>query len=173
MEYRKLDPKAKTSWRLGRGLRFILWVIVCAGVCLLVPYQELYGKIIEIAIFLILAYKLIGLIIYPMIEYKQWGYRIEEEKVDIRHGIFFVTNTVIPVIRIQHITVSQGPINRRLGLYDVEISLASGSFKIECLAKQVADEMAENLKARLYDRLENVGAEFSGVTVADVNREAE
>ena len=73
--------------------------------------------------------------------------------MDIHHGIFFVTNTIVPIIRIQHITVSQGPINRRLGLYDVELSLASDNFKIECLAKDIADEIAENLKNKLYTRL--------------------
>lgn len=159
MEYKKLDRRAITSWRIGRGIRFVIWIAVCGIISLLAPYEELYGKIIEIAILLILLYKLIGLIVYPMIEYRQWGYYIAEDKVDIRHGIFFVTNTVIPVIRIQHITVKQGPINRQLGLYDVEISLASGSFSIECLSKDVADEIAENLKVRLYNRLECKEAE--------------
>lgn len=154
MEYLKLDPKAKTSWRIGRGLRFVIWVIVCGIISLLVPYEELYGKIIEIAILLLLAYKLAGVVVYPMIEYKQWGYYISEDRVDIHHGIFFVKHTIVPVIRIQHITVKQGPVNKQLGLYEVELSLASDSFEIPCLDKETADEIAENLKAKLYNRLE-------------------
>lgn len=161
MEYMKLDPKATTSWRIKRGISFAVWIIICGIISLLTPYEETYGKIIEYAILLFLLYKLIGLIVYPMIEYRQWGYRISEDKVDIQHGIFFVKHTVIPVIRIQHITVSQGPVNRHLGLYEVEISLASGSFTIECLSKDVADEIAENLKARLYTRLESGAAAVS------------
>ncbi len=155
MEYMKLDPKATTSWRIKRGISFAVLVVICAVITLFAPYEELYGKVIEIAVTLFLLYKLIGLIVYPMIEYRQWGYKISEDKVDIQHGIFFVKHTVIPVIRIQHITVSQGPINRQLGLYEVEISLASGSFSIECLSKDVADEIADNLKAKLYNRLES------------------
>ena len=154
MEYMKLDPKAKTSWRIGRGLRFVLWVFVCGAVSLMVPYEETYGRIIEIALTLLLAYKLVGLIVYPMIEYKQWGYNISEDRADIHHGIFWTKHTIVPVIRIQHITVKQGPVNKQLGLYEVELSLASDSFEIPCLNKETADEIAENLKAKLYNRLE-------------------
>ena len=154
MGYKKLDLKAKTSWRIKRGISFAVLVAVCAVISLFAPYEELYGKIIEYAVLVFLVYKLAGLIVYPMIEYKQWGYNITEDRVDIRHGIFFVKHTIVPVVRIQHITVSQGPINRKLGLYEVEMSLASESFEIPCLSKDVADEIADNLKNRLYNRLE-------------------
>lgn len=169
MEYKKLDPKAKISWRIKRGISFAVLAIVCAVISLFAPMEALYGKIIEYVLLVFLAYKLIGLIVYPMIEYKQWGYTISEDRVDIRHGIFFVKHTIIPVIRIQHITVSQGPVNRHLGLYEVEMSLASDSFQIPCLAKETADEIAENLKAKLYDRLEggSTSADASGCGEAE------
>lgn len=154
MEYNKLDKKAVASWRIKRSIAFAVIVIACAVILLLMPNETLYGKIIAIAIAVLLVYKLAGLIVYPMIEYKQWGYAIAEDRVDIRHGIFFVKHTIIPVIRIQHITVSQGPINRKLGLYEVKMSLASDSFEIPCLSKETADEIAENLKNRLYNRLD-------------------
>ena len=112
------------------------------------------GGIVKVVAIVLAVYKIVGLIIYPQIEYKQWGYIISEDRVDIRHGIFFVKHTIIPVVRIQHITVSQGPINRKLGVYEVEMSLASESFEIPCLSKDVADEIADNLKSRLYNRLE-------------------
>lgn len=158
MEYVKLDRKAVTSWRIGRAIGFAAALFVCAilwiGAGFLLE-EDTYQWAVTLALALFLAYKLIGLILYPLIEYRQWGYLITEDKVDLRHGIFFITRTIIPVIRLQHITVSQGPINRRLGLYEVEMSLASGSFTIECLSKDAADAIAENLKAKLYARLES------------------
>ncbi len=157
MDYVKLDKKAVASWRIGRLIGFVFVLIICGALCFLssligaiAPYRWL----VLLVLGLFTLYKLVGLILYPLIEYRQWGYFITEEKVDIRHGIFFITNTIIPIVRIQHITVSQGPINRKLGLYDVEMSLASDSFTIECLAKEVADEIAENLREKLYVRLE-------------------
>ncbi|MCQ4638240.1 PH domain-containing protein [Anaerovorax odorimutans] len=157
MDYIKLDKKAITSWRIGRAISFVILLLICCALwagSIFIPQTEPYRWILQLVLGLLMLYKLLGILIYPLIEYRQWGYYITEDKVDIRHGIFFVTNTIIPIIRIQHITVSQGPINRRMGLYGVEMSLASNSFKIECLAKEVADEIAENLKNRLYTRLE-------------------
>ena len=153
MDYIKLDKKAITSWRVNRILRLPIWLVVCAGIFvggMFIPF----GTIAKVAAVVLMVYKIVGMIIYPMIEYKQWGYQIQEDKVDIRHGIFFVDHTIIPVIRIQHITVSQGPVNRKLGLYGVEMALASDKFEIPCLSKEVADEIAENLKSKLYSRLE-------------------
>ena len=158
MEYIKLDKKAISSWRIGRIISFVVVLIVCGAIFIgskFIPDIESYRWIGSLVLGLLLLYKLIGIFVYPLIEYRQWGYYITEDKVDIRHGIFFVTNTIIPIIRIQHITVSQGPINRKLGLYEVEMSLASNSFKIEGLSKEVADEIAENLKSKLYVRLES------------------
>lgn len=157
MEYVKLDKKAVTSWRIGRLISFVVILIICGGLCFVSGLIEAiapYRWLVLLFLGLFALYKLFGLIVYPLIEYRQWGYFITEEKVDIRHGIFFITNTIVPIVRIQHITVSQGPINRKLGLYDVEMSLASDSFTIECLAKEVADAIADNLRAKLYVRLD-------------------
>ena len=154
MDYVKLDKKAITSWRAGRILRLPIWLAVCAAAFIGGTFLPAAGTILKIAAVALAVYKVTGVIIYPQIEYRQWGYQIHEDRVDIRHGIFFVNHSIIPVVRIQHITVSQGPINRRLGLYEVAMSLASDNFEIPCLSKEVADEIADNLKRRLYNRLE-------------------
>lgn len=153
MDYNKLDKRAITSWRVGRLIRLPLWLVVCAAAFTGAMFLPVAGGFVKAAAIVLMVYKIVGLIIYPQIEYKQWGYAISEDRVDIRHGIFFVKHTIVPVVRIQHITVSQGPVNRKLGLYEVEMSLASESFEIPCLSKEVADEIADNLKNRLYSRL--------------------
>lgn len=162
MEYIKLDPKAVKGWRISRGISLLAAALICIALRIAVgfiPDAWQWTWMVSWVLGLFLLYKIIGLFVYPLIEYRQWGYYITEDKVDIRHGIFFITNTIIPIIRIQHITVQQGPISRRLGLYDVEMSLASQSFSIPCLSKEVADEIAENLKAKLYIRLKNKEAQ--------------
>lgn len=156
MEYIKLAPKAVKGWRISRAIGLFAALAVSIGLRAaagLIPVVRDDTWIVTLVLALFLIYKVIGLFVYPAIEYRQWGYYITEDKVDIRHGIYFITNTIIPIIRIQHITVQQGPISRRLGLYDVEISLASQSFTIPCLTKGAADEIAENLKVKLYTRL--------------------
>jgi len=160
MDYIKLDKKAITSWRISRLLRLPIWLIVCIAAFIGGMFLPAAGLVVKIMAVVLAVYKIAGIVVYPQIEYRQWGYQIHEDRVDIRHGIFFIKHTIVPVIRIQHITVSQGPVNRKLGLYEVEMALASNNFEIPCLSKNVAEEIAENLKSRLYNRLEANGQEI-------------
>jgi len=156
MNYEKLDEKAVLSWRIRRSISFLFIFITVGGVLLILNNADLenkYKNYIFIAAGLLLLYKLIGIILYPIIEYQQWRYAITEDKVEIRHGIFFITTTVIPIIRVQHITISRGPIYRKLGLSAVKIFLASGSFEIVGLSENNANVISENLKSRVMERL--------------------
>ena len=148
------------SWRIGRGIFFliVLAMAVPGEIALGFLRSESIWKVLIMAVIgLFVCYLAVGLVVFPIIEYKQWGYSVEEDKVVIRHGIFFIRKTIIPIIRIQNITVSQGPINRKLGLFEVEMALASGSFSIEGLDKETADAISENLKAKLYRRISEKG----------------
>lgn len=156
MNYEKLDKKAILSWRIGRILSFLVLIILAVVLVIIsnkVDFIDFYKNYIYFAVGLLLLYKLMGIILYPEIEYRQWRYVINEDKVEIRHGIFFVTTTVIPIIRVQHITISRGPIYRKLGLSSVKIFLASGSFEIEGLSENTANVISESLKSRVMERL--------------------
>lgn len=160
MEYEKLDKRAILSWRLGRliGL-IIISIILFIGIIItkIFHFSPTIYMYIYIGCGLIISYKLLSLIIYPEIEYRQWKYLITEDKVEIHKGIFFINTIIIPIIRIQHISLSQGPINRKLGLYQVTISLASGAFTIEGLTEEKANKISEYLKSKLYTRLKSKG----------------
>lgn len=156
MNYEKLDKKAILSWRIGRIMSFLVLIILAVVLVIVsnkVDFIISYKNYIYIAVGLLLLYKMIGIILYPEIEYRQWHYVISEDKVEIRHGIFFVTTTVIPIVRVQHITISRGPIYRKLGLSSVKIFLASGSFEIEGLSENTANVISESLKSRVMERL--------------------
>ena len=157
MEYRKLDRKIIGGWRISRMIRLACFLIPAVVVSIFADMDILAWKIGVFALWAICAYCLLGLILYPPIEYRQWGYYIDDEKVVIRHGLFFISQTIVPVIRIQNITISQGPINRRLGLYKVEIALASGSHEIVGLDQATADFISESLREKLYHRMEAKG----------------
>lgn len=157
MEYKKLDRRIIDGWRTSRLIRLACFLAPTLLAAFFVDVDAIVWKIIYYGLWVICAYCLIGLIFYPPIEYRQWGYYIDDEKVVIRHGLFFIDQTIIPIIRIQNITISQGPINRHLGLYEVEIALASGSHEIVGLDQETADTISEGLRAKLYHRMEAKG----------------
>lgn len=171
-EFKKPDKKAITGWRIGELIGFVIvTAIVVAAFAITISKKwngdffamwegkgDSTGRIAVLAaLALAVVYFVIAVIIMPKLEYMQWGYMVTEDKVVIRHGIFFVRKSIIPIIRIQNITVKQGPVNRKLGLFKVEMVLASGTFEIEGLTKEVADEISDNLKTRLYSRVAEKG----------------
>lgn len=158
-QFNKLDPRILFSWRLSRWIRFgVIAILQIIGFLIGSIIQDIPSEIvIMIWVFNILlaAYLITSAIIYPAIEYRQWRYKITEDRVEIRHGIFFIQTTIIPVIRIQHVAITQGPINRKLGISTIFINTASGVFKIEGLSDDNARLIAEALKSKLIIRMEN------------------
>jgi uncharacterized protein len=157
MNYNILDKKIITVWRIIRFIRLIIITLILGIPTLILSQEDFFGLFAPYAYAaegLIFAYMIITPFVYPAIEYRQWGYIISEDRVEIKHGIFFIHTTVIPVIRIQHITIRQGPVARKYGLSNVSIHTASGLFAIEGLINEDARAIAEALKAKLYTRLE-------------------
>ncbi len=156
MDYQKLDKRIKTSWRISRLISFVITMAVLGFIRLFID-RPLGTNIFYYDIFLLVVflYSFITLIVYPVVEYRQWSYALTNDRVEIHHGIIFLKTTVIPVIRIQHVTISQGPINRIFKLSTVVIFTASGSFEIEGLSSDTALSLTETLKSRLYTRIED------------------
>lgn len=157
MSYNNLDKKIITSWRIARLIRFAVIVVVLGLPTLIVSNKDYFVPVatyIYLAEGLIFTYLAATFLLYPVIEYRQWGYIISDDRVEIKHGLFFIETIVIPIIRIQHITIVQGPILRKLGLSKVSIHTASGAFLIEGLSNNSAKAIAEALKARIYTRLD-------------------
>ncbi|MDF2566851.1 MAG: Bacterial rane flanked domain family [Oscillospiraceae bacterium] len=157
MDYQKLDKKIIRSWRIGKLIRLIILAIIFGTPTLILSLYDFFkpaAPYVYLGVGLLLFYAFITFIFYPIIEYRQWGYLITQDRVEIKHGIFFIQTSVIPILRIQHITISQGPINRKLGLSSVEIHTTSSDFTIEGLQDEQAQYVAEVLKSRLYIRLE-------------------
>lgn len=161
MEYEKLHQNSKKSWFLARlivtivmgvvflGGRFILGEItVDTGA---VEYAFV-GDIVMLGIFVLL---LLNTFIYPAFEYKQWKYAITSDKVEFSEGIFFTKRTTIPIVRVQHIQINQGPINRWLKLADITISTAGGQHKIPNIHISKAEEIGDYLKNKIKEKVED------------------
>ncbi len=53
---------------------------------------------------------------WPPRAYRHTSYRIDEQGIEIRKGVYWRVVINVPRSRVQHIDVSQGPIERRYGL---------------------------------------------------------
>ena len=53
---------------------------------------------------------------WPPLAYRHTSYRVDEQGIEIRRGVYWKVVINVPRSRVQHIDVSQGPIERRYGL---------------------------------------------------------
>jgi hypothetical protein len=93
------------------------------------------------------------LIFGPFVYYARYRYRINEDRIDIRRGIFIISHTVIPVERIHQLEVARGPINNLFKLADVTITTAGGIAKIQFLDLLVAEKTADSLNEYITEIL--------------------
>jgi uncharacterized protein len=71
-----------------------------------------YGLITALA-WLVAAVTIVS---FPSRRVSRWGYRIGEGQLRVARGWLFRTDTIVPFVRVQHIDVGQGPIERAFGL---------------------------------------------------------
>jgi len=76
-------------------------------------WPALYGWLAAGLVFL---YTLWDAVIVPRIKLRFWRYEIRDDEIDIRHGVFIIRRTLIPMIRVQHVDTEHGPIMRLFGL---------------------------------------------------------
>lgn len=154
--FKNVDKKAVKSWRMARLITFLIFLAIFIGIRIFIRNWDetfvLVVTIIQGAILLLLA---LNAFLYPKIEYKQWKYNITEDKIEFFHGIFFVQHTIIPMLRIQHITVNQGPINKLYKVATVSISTAGGVFGLVGLSKETADEICDYINNRVIKKLKD------------------
>ena len=69
---------------------------------------------------------------WPAVAYKHTSYRVDDQGIEIRKGVYWRVVINVPRSRVQHIDVSQGPIERRYGLGTLVIYTAgSDHAKVE------------------------------------------
>src|SRR5699024_8960884 len=132
-------------WRITAAIYMVfLWLIIIASFVLTYIFKFTYlYALIGAVVGIILSYVFIFLI--PKLRYRRWRYEIFEQEIYIQHGILIVTRTIIPMIRVQHVDTSQGPILKRYQLATVSISTAATTHEIPALV----DEDASSLRDRI------------------------
>jgi hypothetical protein len=108
--------------------------------------------------FLLLAIVLL-LLAYPVLigpgrRYARWGYAMDGEDLRIAHGVWTHTETLVPLSRVQHLDVSQGPLERGFGVCRLVLHTAGTMHSrvvLPGLARATAEAMRDEIRARLRE----------------------
>lgn len=119
---RTLDPRLVPVWRIGLALTL--------GVPLLVPaiagpiVLGWWGLTITVAM---AALGIVWVLRWPPARYRRWKWRLGPLALELHHGVIILRQQAVPYFRIQQIDVTQGPIDRMLGLATLQVTTASAS----------------------------------------------
>ncbi len=102
-----------------------------------------------LASFLLLAYR------WPAARHRHLRYLVEEDGLRIRRGVFWRKVIWIPITRVQHTDVSQGPVQRKFGLGTLTVhtaGTAGASISLAGLEHGIASRLSDHLRpARATD----------------------
>ena len=86
---------------------------------------------------------------YPIVSYRRWRWELSEEDFDLLHGAWRVVRTIVPITRIQHVSVERTGWTDVFGLVRLHVHTAAGKTTIPGLQKTTADELRDRILARL------------------------
>lgn len=153
MDFERLSRKYILSRAIARSIFSGIVILIFLGVFLIflrdtpaaVPF--LIGSAALLLLLVLFTFLL------PQIGYRRWRYRITADRVEIRRGVLFQNYTIIPMSRVQHVTMTAGPVDQRLKVSSVEIYTAGGQHTIPALDAPVAEQISGYLKEQVNRKL--------------------
>ena len=152
--YRRLEPESKKSMYLGN----LIGIVIVVAIILAIAYygeswfQDNHGAA-RVVLYAILALVVVYGLVEPEIMYRRYRYRMDDDKIEVRRGIIYITHAMVPIERVHQVDVSEGPINRMYGLANVNITTAGGVVTIESLKEDVAEGIAAKLNENVVKLL--------------------
>lgn len=125
----QLPKQALSYWRTQAVL-----AAVVAGIMVMSIVSGPWGL-------LVLAVGVAAGLIAPMVLWRRWRYEVRAEEIDLRHGLFTVRRTLVPIRRVQHVDTESGPLQAMFELATVSFHTAAGSTKIPGLLRGQAEEI--------------------------------
>jgi membrane protein YdbS with pleckstrin-like domain len=117
----RLDPRVITLQRITGGLSTAVIAagsLVGIGFNLLRDGDASAARFIALPALWVVAVMLLAWqsLAWPPRAYEHTSYRVDDQGIEIRAGVFWRVVINVPRSRVQHIDVSQGPVERRFGL---------------------------------------------------------
>lgn len=120
-------------------LLFAVALAIAMGVGALMPWLPLAAAALGVAY--------AGVV--PRERHRRWRWALHEQELDIRYGIWAVTRTIVPITRIQHVSVQRTGWTDAFGLVRLHVHTAAGTTTIPGLAPAQADDVRDRILARL------------------------
>jgi hypothetical protein len=136
--------------RIEWGLTMAVLLAIAVAVDVLVlrgndlPWGWLSGAVLLLSLWAVL--------VLPARQFRTWGHSEEGDALRVAHGYMFHTDTVVPFVRVQHIDVGQGPIERLCGVAHLVVHTAGTHNSVVTLPgldPEDATRIRDSIRARI------------------------
>lgn len=139
----QISKKGLTVWRIHGWIESVIVWLIFVGISIGIYYLDvsfakwLYGGLLVIAILFTICF----VYAFPKIRWHHWRYEVREEEIELKYGLFVIERVLVPMIRVQHVNMTQGPILKKYHLAEIAISTAATVHKIPALTEEEAEEL--------------------------------
>ena len=138
-----LEPRIQLVWILQSGVSAAVFSVVASiAFAVFAPGEPWYGMVVFTVLF--------GLgSIFAILRYRVWRYEVREDSLFLKRGVVTRVTTVAPYVRIQHVDVRRGAIERAFGLATTVVYTAGSrgaDVSIPGLTPDRADDLQDRLK---------------------------
>ena len=88
----------------------------------------------------------------PARKFAYWGFALDEGELQVAHGWLMRVHTIVPIGRVQHIDLSQGPIERACGVATVVLHTAGTDHSrvaVPGLSRDAAEGVRDRIRAAI------------------------
>jgi len=151
----RLHPNVRTTWQLGAAIT--VGVLTLVGVVaefaltrradgwpVPAPLLSLGGG----------AALLVVSLVYNVLAFARFGYAVRPHDVVVQSGVIWRGRRCVPRARVQHVDLTNGPIDRAFGLVEVQLYVAGGLGAVATipgLSPQAAEQLREVLVGQRAD----------------------
>ena len=147
-----VSPRLASVYRITAaiGALVLLALAVGAEALLLANRSPVIGALL--ALWAVMAVYRVG--IRPGRLARAWGWHLDEDDLHVAGGLLWRTYTIVPLVRVQHLDVAQGPLARAHGLATLVVhtaGVASTAVALPGLPHEEAVRLRDRIRAGIVE----------------------
>lgn len=138
-----LSPNAVKYWRMDELISNSI-IFIVLGALFYLDWRFDWFSWVGWVLIALAAFFVIGAVwsfLSPPLTYKYWRYDADEEFLYLQFGIWSRTQQLVPMSKIQAVSLTQGPLMRRYNIASLSVETMGSSHTIPALPKETADEL--------------------------------
>lgn len=145
---KRISKRALPVWRISGIISSLIVIGILATILFIIHFfLNLSEWWYVLGVIVAVLYFILKVVVIPNIRWKIWRYEVREKEVELQHGVFVISRTLIPMVRVQHVDTVQGPLLRRYRLASLLISTAATVHHIPAIDIDEADQLRHSISS--------------------------